>query len=579
MVVKPINQLLAKHSDKIVIFIFPILLAFLNPNWIFTPATDFLPDAWFYFAYFRYFYAYAPVFPSNTFYFVERLTWNVPGYYIYKLFPPLQANYVLHLIVCYIALFSLYGTLQILFNRRTALLSALLLGGYPWFLRAVGWDYVDGIGIAHMLLLIYILTLASRSRQWKLYLLFAGIVYASLIITNPFWLIFSPGWAIYFFSLNYPISKTKTKKIVGEIAYFMFGNLILAVIIAIFYHSVTGDYAFLQNTIAFSFYFSHATSDIEFVKNLFKDIPPFWHVIPILVGIGSILRLGKILQGIYRSSFIAVTLLFLLSYSGLILWHFRSSPFLNMFPYSSFLIPSVFLLLGGLLAESADALPDREFNYTTIAATVILAAPYILVVVFPFLESWQGNIVFILLFCLIFLVSISILKKKALFLPILIAFSILSFLAGLNAYVFLSDPLKGQNNFVAIIDASTAIDSYYPNHKYTDFRIWFREDKNYNTFFDLSSIYLYPWGSTINNLVSGGKHPISLSFPETDHLQNGDNIVLVTSNSNSDEVIAEANHALAYRNAVVTLEALKQIQEGPLQFTLYFTKIKTLSNK
>jgi hypothetical protein len=576
MVMKPINQILAKHSDKIIIFIFPILLAFLNPNWIFTPATDFLPDPWFYFAYFRYFYAYAPVFPSNTFYFVERLTWNVPGYYIYELLPPLQANYVLHLIVCYIALFSLYGILQILFNRRTALLSALLLGGYPWFLRAVGWDYVDGAGIAHMLLLIYILTLASRSRQWKLYLLFAGIVHASLIITNPFWLTFSPGWAIYFFSLNYPISKTKTKKIVGEIAYFMLGNLILAALIAIFYHSVTGDYAFLKNTIAFSFYFSHATSDIKFVTNLYKDIPPFWHVIPILVGIGSILRLGKILQGIYRSSFIAVTLLFLLSYSGLILGHFYSSPFLTMFPYSSFLIPSVFLLLGGLLAETADALPDREFNYTTMAATVILAAPYILVVVFPFLESWQGNIVFILLFGLIFLVSISIPKKKALFLPILIAFSILSFLGGLNAYVFLSDPLKGQNNFMTILDSSQAIDSYYPNHKYGDFRLWFREDENFDTFFDLSSIYLYPWGNTIDNPWSGKKPSSILSFSEKDQLQDGDNIVVIISNSKTNEVITEANRALAYRNAILILKATKKIQEGSLRFTLYFTKIKVM---
>ena len=73
------NPNMVRLSDIIAILFFPLIVTRLNSNWIFTPVTGFLPDPWFYLAYFRYFYDYAPEFPSNIHYFVERLTWNVPG--------------------------------------------------------------------------------------------------------------------------------------------------------------------------------------------------------------------------------------------------------------------------------------------------------------------------------------------------------------------------------------------------------------------------------------------------------------------------------------------------------------------
>src|SRR5258706_993321 len=579
MVAKQVNQIFTKYSDGIIIFVFPILLASLNSNWIFTPATDFLPDPWFYLGYFRYFYAYAPAFPSNIYYFVERLTWNVPGYYIYQIFPPLQANYVLHLGVCYIALFSLYGTLHTLFNSRTALLTTLLLGSYPWFLRAVGWDYVDGIGIAQMLLRIYILTVASRSHRLRLYAFFAGIVHASLLTTNLFWVGFAPSWAAYFLLINQPIFKAKALQLFGKATYFILGNVALIVIVGIFYHSVTGNYNFFRNGLAFSTHLSHNTESIKFAGNLYKHMPPFWHLIPIMVGIGTIWKLSRAADDNYRHSFIAVTCLYALAYSWLAFWHYYGIPYLIIFLYSSFIIPATFLLLGALLAPIVDHLSDRDFSIIIMISILVLATPYLLVVIFPFLESWQGNMFLIFFFSLIFVVSISLPKKKAILLSILIAFSTLSFLGGLNAYVFLPDPLKEQNNFLAIIDASQTIDSYYPDHGYTYFRLWFREDKNYDTFFDLASLYLYPWGSAINDLESGKKHPAVLSFSEIDRLQDGDHIVIVTSYPDTNQIIAEANHTLANKNASLALEAIKEIRERSLQFTLYFTNVKVISNK
>ena len=65
MLAKQIFQPIIKFSDGIIILALPILLVILNSNWIFSPVTNFLPDAWFYTAFFRYFDSYAPVFPST----------------------------------------------------------------------------------------------------------------------------------------------------------------------------------------------------------------------------------------------------------------------------------------------------------------------------------------------------------------------------------------------------------------------------------------------------------------------------------------------------------------------------------
>lgn len=137
MVTKSLTNIPQGRIDKTIIFIFPILITILNSNWIFSPTSNYLPDPGFYVGYFRYFFDYAPEYPSNIHYFVERVTWNIPGYLIYHILPSLIANYVLHLLVCYTALFSLYGILNMFFGNRTALLSTLLLCVYPWFLRAI----------------------------------------------------------------------------------------------------------------------------------------------------------------------------------------------------------------------------------------------------------------------------------------------------------------------------------------------------------------------------------------------------------------------------------------------------------
>src|SRR5688572_3548552 len=272
-----IKHIFIEHRDRFILFIFPLILISINSNWIFTPVTNYIPDPWFYLGYFRYFYDYAPVYPSNTHYFVERLTWNIPGYYLHKTFPPLLANHILHLVVYYIAVFSLYGILHLIFNRRTALISALLMGSYPWFLRAAGWDYTDGTGIAHMLFLIFLITLSQYSSRWRVWLLLAGVVHSSLLITNLFWFGFIPSWVIYFLILNIQTKKFEMKQLILPASYFLLGDLVTVGIAGLFYYWVTGNYFFLTNSVRFSVILRSDEGNRNTVITIYRHMRPYWH--------------------------------------------------------------------------------------------------------------------------------------------------------------------------------------------------------------------------------------------------------------------------------------------------------------
>jgi len=581
MVTKRIYQALINKSDIFLILMFPILLSLLNSNWIFSPSTDFLPDAWFYLGYFRYFDKYVSTFPSNVHYFVERITWNVPGYYIYKFLPPLIANYFIHLTVCYLALLSLYGTLSMMFNRRTAMLTTLIMSGYPWFLRSVGWDYVDGVGISLMLFLIYLLV-ASKIKYphlWRYLMILAGITHASLLTTNLFWLGFAPAWVVFYIYINRPLSKEKSLKLFGEAIYFTIGNIVISLAAALYYYSVSGNFNFLQNSLAYSSTLSQDNNLIGLIYVFYGGMPPLWHVLPILVSVGSLVLMKRLVKDKNYNFFMATCLLFIVSYGWLVFWHLYALPYLIVFLYSSFIIPSTFLLLGALLSHVVDDLPQKVYSITIGVMLTILATPFFLVVMFPILENWQGNPPLLLFFCLSFLITLFFSRNKSAVQWALISLSVIPFLTGSNSYVMLPNQSAGRDKFMAIISSSNAIDAYYPNHEYLDFRLWYREDIHYDVFFNLSALYLYPWGSAISEPFSAKKPTHTFSTSERDKFNPGDNIVILSSNPNPKEVMAEANRALHSQSLILILDASKEIQEGSIRFTLYFTQVVSINNE
>jgi hypothetical protein len=573
-IVEALKEFVWRNLDRLTLILLPLIFTAVNSNWIFTPPTINMPDPWFYFSYFRYFFERAGVFPSNTHYFVERLTWNVPGYVIYHIFPPLIANYVLHLSVYYVGCFALYGTLNLLFHRRTAFLAALLLGGYPWFLRATGWDYTDGIGIAYLCVLIFLLAFVFNAKSWRVVFFLAGMVHAALLITNLFWVGLAPSWVIYFLLLNNQKRKFDLRQLMLAAGYFLIGNFALVGLCGLLSMWATGKFFFLENTLKTSVALVDNSENNFRVMRNYGKIFPWWHALPLLVCLNVSWVIGS--QYVQRKQInqrqFALYLMFVMTSVWLIFWHFFSNPVLVMFPYTSIVIPHSFLLLGTLWAEPLENLSTRQYTAAIITAVLVLLLPVLVFTFFPFVAKLQGNKPLAILLWVVLLVSlgISTMKKETVIIAVLLLGGIY-FLMAENSYVYVADRHRGRDNFQAIIAASEAIDAYYPHADYGEFYLWFRADENYNTFFSLAAVYLYPWGNSLDQPLASKKPHEHLSLAETDRLHPYEPIVIISSYP-ADDILKEASQTLAAYNLSVTLENTVRIQKGDFLFNLFFTK-------
>jgi hypothetical protein len=158
----------------------PLALLLIDPNWIY-PRPDTV-DPWIYVSYFlepRFQLLAHPLAYHGT-----RLPIILPGAEVFRHFHPDVALVVLHLLLYYVSVFSLYGTLRGLLGRRAALLGAVLLGGNAMFLSAVGLTHADGFGVTYALLTIFLVSRATLGRFWLVPLFAAGGASALFLFTN-----------------------------------------------------------------------------------------------------------------------------------------------------------------------------------------------------------------------------------------------------------------------------------------------------------------------------------------------------------------------------------------------------------
>jgi hypothetical protein len=186
-------------SFLLLILLYPLLLLAISSNWIFSLGGYI--DPWVYFGYFRDFIALKNDSVLASHYYGSRLSWLLPGFLAHRFLNPETASVVLHLGVYYLAVFSLYVTLRRAVGRRGALIAALLMGGYAYFLNAAGWDYVDGAGIAYCLLSIAFLTRAACGASPPANSVAAGAAAAAMVHANFVCLVLCPLLGIYWFAL------------------------------------------------------------------------------------------------------------------------------------------------------------------------------------------------------------------------------------------------------------------------------------------------------------------------------------------------------------------------------------------
>jgi len=231
------------------LLLLPVLVLARNTNPIFS-SLGYL-DPWVYYGFFRNFLLFQrDLFPGT--YYGSRLSWIVPGYLINRIFPPLAANYVLHLAVFYVALFSLYFILAKTLDRATALLTAIVFGLNPYLWVAVGGDYPDGASIAFCLLTLALLTHAAYKPSAVIAIALAGISSAALVYCNITWTVLLPAFAVYYLVLARAQPGSSQMSNLGRLCLWgVLGAVALTVVLGAVNYELDGPFWFYEPSVQF----------------------------------------------------------------------------------------------------------------------------------------------------------------------------------------------------------------------------------------------------------------------------------------------------------------------------------------
>jgi hypothetical protein len=349
------------------LLILPALVLLPNTSYIYSPPG--MLDPWVYYGYMRNFIAFkGGLFPGT--YYGSRLSWLLPGFAINRIFPPVAANYILHLAVFYTAVFAAYALVKRMMGRRAALLTAILLGFTPAFWAAAGWDYVDGSGIAYCLLAMALTAAAAAHPRNRLLLTAAGAAYACLIYSNIVWLVFSPVFpALYAWQRPFA-NRRLAAGLASFVLWFAAGWAIVTTVLGAINYFVEGSFWFYAPSVLFSISTMGGPNPWK-AKDYSWVRTAYWLALPAIgctiSGIVCARRVFAKTRPPDRATvFFAVNLLY--SAGILVLMEARGRPALQLYYYASYLIPGTTLLLGAALFDQFAFFSARWFRVMTGAA-------------------------------------------------------------------------------------------------------------------------------------------------------------------------------------------------------------------
>ena len=171
-------------APKILIFAFPLVIVALNGSFLANRLGDL--DTWFYYGHFTTKLGlYRDV---NTFiehdYYQTRLSFILPGWFIFHVFPTFAARFVHYYIYYIVISFSLLYVLRMNTSGAAALLATIMLGTDIYFIRSAGWNYVDIGVLCYLSLTFASLTAAVRSIRPELWVAAAGFCFACAVVTH-----------------------------------------------------------------------------------------------------------------------------------------------------------------------------------------------------------------------------------------------------------------------------------------------------------------------------------------------------------------------------------------------------------
>ncbi len=353
--VSPVARRFRIDPAYLILALLPWLVLAVSSGWIYNSLTDI--DPWVYFGYFLSYPRYVSALFPNLYY-GTRLSWILPGYCLNALFDPMTAKYILHVGFYYLAVFSLYNLLRKETGSRSALVVAVLFGTHSYFLRAIGWDYVDGAGITYNLLALLCVAHAAVSRRPRFWLMAGGAAAAAMFYCNAFLAVFLPLLAaLYFHRVHQGLSLASARALLRFALWFGLGALFVSLLLALVNYAVGGGFWFYGPSLQFITGSSKTSASTPIWGWVARG---YWLAFPFIAALGSI---SYLIARIFRRTFLSrdLKLFFVLQYLAclvfMIAWHAAGGPGLQWPHYTSYLLPSAFLAVGCMLAPHLERWP------------------------------------------------------------------------------------------------------------------------------------------------------------------------------------------------------------------------------
>jgi len=559
--------------------IFPIILALINPNWIFN---TYIIDDYIYLGYQIDLPAYIGWYPSDSQYYIDRISWILPSYYVRQLFSPLVANFVIHLSVYYLAIFSVYGILNRLFNKRIALITCLMMGQFSLFLRAVGWDYVDGYSLALLSLCAMLVTYAATATKARWYLFGAGAVASIMGVAQLFNIFYFPALGMYYLWLNH---HEKRHHIGIALLYGGLGAGILFGIQTLAYYQFTGNWFIWQNSINASREGLESGHWRNLIDSNYEVSFANWHVfylMTVVIATSAVLW-SKRFRGIYgdttpnfRPHLQATWVFFIGCYGVLGAWLILYDHHLYRLSfYSSAVIPSLFTIIGALFAGRLYRLSDIQFRTVAIFATVTPIAFFALYTLLSLIQLFLMWLVALFLGIFFYVISFTV-KKHASIINFIVAIVLLSYVSGLdrnNIGIYTTSRYYNQAMYEMVTEATGIINPRYDLFSPSNFRFWYhKDDPQIRIIHALTSIYLQQWGRRI--LAMGSE----TQYRRWDaNLYLTQEVILLTTDQSPEEILAEGNAILARAGYELYVLDQATIQNGVTTLQVIFTQVRPIA--
>jgi len=332
-------------------------------------------DPWIYFGYFLDLTHHLQTW--RTGYFAGRLSWILPGFLAYRWLPPLLAARVLHVAFYWIAVISLYLILKNTVGRRAALLSALLMGCYSYFLWAIGWDYVDGAALTYVLLTLCVLTYAAKSARPRRLLMVSGAAFGAGIYCQFFLISFAPLFALYHWLAKREYGRNVLAPSLRPFLHGLLGITLLFALINLLLRAAPLFFIFPSLSAAGKL----AVRDNPWLNSSYNWITgAAWLLFPAVTLFGALLsvnarRSASTSSRGFRSLW---QLYFVLSAFVMLAWQLLGQPVLQLVYYTSLLIPATFLALGSQMASVVQGFSRWKFAVLCCCAAVLLFLPFVL---------------------------------------------------------------------------------------------------------------------------------------------------------------------------------------------------------